>query len=305
LASSEIAILLVLGLQQSVTIALAAQGELLSEKSGVMNIGIEGTMLMSAFVAAYMNWLLRPTFGLSTPYVALLLGMVTGMLINFVLSFISTKLYVDQVIAGIGINVLAGGITILALIHIFDVHDQTPPAITLPSVFTIPGLGTSGQVSPLEIFAFVLPVLTYLLFSRTKFGLRVRAVGENPKAAETAGLNVVRTRIMATTLGGAMLGMSGSYLSIVLNPFFVKSMTGGLGFIALGAVIAGAWSSLLVFGFSLLFGVTFGVYIEFGGMHGYVYLLAALPYLVTVIAMASTTKRLRPPTALGVAYKKE
>lgn len=305
MAASEVAILLVLGLQQSVTIALAAQGELLSEKSGVMNIGIEGTMLLSAFVAAYMNWLLRPMFGLSTPYVALLSGIATGMLINLLLAVLSTKLYVDQVIAGIGINVLAGGITVLALIHIFDVHDQTPPAVTLPYVFTIPGIGSTGQVSLLEIFAFILPVLTYLLLSRTKFGLRIRAVGENPKAGETAGLNVVRTRILATTLGGAMLGMSGSYLSIVLNPFFVKSMTHGLGFIALGAVIAGAWSSFLVFGFSLLFGVTFGVYIEYGGMQGYTYLLAALPYLVTVIAMALTTKRLRPPTALGAPYKKE
>jgi ABC-type uncharacterized transport system permease subunit len=305
LAANEIAILLVLGLQQSVTIALAAQGELLSEKGGIMNIGIEGTMLISAFVAAYMNWLLAPTFHLSTPYIALLFGILTGMLVNFVIAFLSTKLYVDQVIAGIGINVFAGGITVLALIRIFDVHDQTPPGNMMSSVFTIPGLAISGAVSPLEILAFVLPVLVFLVLNRTKFGLRVKAVGENPKAAETAGINVVRTRMLATTLGGAMIGMAGSYLSIVLNPFFVHSMTHGLGFIALGAVIAGAWSPLLTFGFSLLFGVTFGVYVEFGGMKGYVYLLAALPYLVTVTVLASTTKRLRPPTALGVAYRKE
>jgi simple sugar transport system permease protein len=305
LAASELAILLVLGLQQSVTIALAAQGELLSEKSGVMNIGIEGTMLLSAFAAGYTNWLLKPALGDFSPYAALLIGILTGMAVNFVMAFLSTKLYVNQVIAGIGINVFAGGVTILALINIFHVHDQTPPAGSIPPAFTIPGLSISGQISPLEIAAFVLPVLVYFLLNRTTFGLRIRAVGENPKAAETAGLNVARIRILATVLGGAMIGMSGSYLSIVLSSYFVKGMTHGLGFIALGAVIAGAWNSVLVFGFSVLFGVTFGAYIEFGGMQGYTYVIAALPYIVTVIALAITTKRLRPPTALGAPYKKE
>ena len=190
MAANELVILLVLGLQQAVTIGLAAQGELLSEKSGVMNIGIEGTMLLSAFVAGYMNWFLRPALGSFSPYAALAMGMLAGMLVNFILSVLSTKLYVDQVIAGIGINVFAGGVTILALINIFHVHDQTPPAGTIPPTFTIPGLSISGQVSPLEIIAFILPVAVYLVLNRTTFGLRVRAVGENPKAAEKAGLNV-------------------------------------------------------------------------------------------------------------------
>jgi ABC-type uncharacterized transport system permease subunit len=305
MATSDIVVLVVLGLQQVVTIALASQGELLSEKSGIMNIGIEGTMLISAFMAAYVNWLLGPTFGTSSPYLALFAGILTGMLINFVLAFMSTKLHVDQVIAGIGINVFAGGITVLALIKIFGVYDSTPLAYAMPPIFTIPGLSSTGNVSPLEIFAFIVPVFVYLLLNKTTFGLHVKAVGENPKAADTAGLNVAKIRIFATVLGGAMIGLAGSYLSISINSSFIKGTTRGLGFIALGAVIAGAWRPFVTLGFSLLFGITFGVYIEYGGMQGYTYLLNALPYLVTVMALALTTKRLRPPTALGTPYKKE
>jgi len=294
-----------IGLQQAVTVGLAAQGELVTEKSGILNIGLEGVMLMSAFSAAYANWFFEGRVGLLSPYLALGVGALVGMAVNLIFAFISTKVHVDQVIAGIGINIFAGGITIVATIVNFQSFDSTPLANQLPSILSIPGMGTTGSVSFLEIGMFVVPVLVYLLLKRTTFGLHVRAVGENPKAAEAAGLNVARTRILATTIGGALLGLAGANLSVALSNYFVRSMTRGLGFIALAAVIAGAWSPVWVLGMSILFGMSWGVYIQYNSAMGLTFLFGSLPYLVTVIVLAIASARLRPPAALALPYKKE
>jgi simple sugar transport system permease protein len=224
---------------------------------------------------------------------------------NFFLSLISTKLHVDQVIAGIGMNVFAGGITVVAMIVNFQSFDSTPLANQLPALFSVPGLASVGSVSILEIGLFIIPVLMLLLLRRTTFGLHVRAVGENPKAAEAAGLDVARTRIKATVVGGALLGLAGANLSVVLSNYFVKTMTRGLGFVAMSAVIAGAWSPLWVLGLSILFGMSWGVYVLFNGTMGYTFLFGMLPYLMTVIVLAVASKRLRPPAALAQPYKKE
>ena len=294
-----------IGLQQTVTVALAAQGELVTEKSGILNIGLEGVMLMAAFSAAFANWFFEGRVGLLSPYLALAVGAAVGMVTNLIFAFISTKVHVDQVIAGIGINIFAGGITIVGTIVNFQSFDSTPLANQLPSIFSIPGMGTTGSVSFLEIGMFVVPVLVYLLLKRTAFGLHVRAVGENPKAAEAAGLNVSRTRILATTVGGALLGLAGANLSVALSNYFVRSMTRGLGFIALAAVIAGAWSPVYVLGMSILFGMSWGVYIQYNSAMGLTFLFGSLPYLVTVIVLAIASTRLRPPAALALPYKKE
>jgi simple sugar transport system permease protein len=294
-----------IGLQQTVTVGLAAQGELLTEKSGILNIGLEGVMLMAAFAAAYANWFFEGRVGLLSPYLSLIVGILVGMVVNLFFSSVSTKLHVDQVIAGIGINIFAGGITIVATIVSFDNYDQTPLSNQLPAIFKVPGLASTGSVSILEIGMFIVPILMLLLLRRTTFGLHVRAVGENPKAAEAAGLDVARTRILATTIGGALLGLAGANLSVVLSSYWVKGMTRGLGFVALAAVIAGAWSPFWVLGVSILFGMSWGVYIQFNSTHGLTFLFGALPYLVTVVILALASTRLRPPAALATPYKKE
>ena len=298
-------IITAIGLQQSVTVALAAQGELLSEKSGILNIGLEGVMLMAAFSAAFANWFFESRVGLFSPFLALAVGALVGMLANFFFSFISTKLHVDQVIAGIGINIFAGGITIVATIVNFNSFDSTPLANQLPPIFSIPGMASTGSVSILEIGMFIVPVLVLLLLRRTTFGLHVRAVGENPKAAEAAGLDVARTRILATMVGGALLGLAGANLSVVLSNYFVRGMTRGLGFIALAAVIAGAWSPIWVMGVSILFGTSWGVYVLYNSTKGLTFLFGSLPYLVTIVVLAIASTRLRPPAALATPYKKE
>jgi len=303
--SSLIVIVGAIGLQQAVTVGLAAQGEVLTEKSGIINVGIEGVMLLSAFAGAYSNWFLQGRIGLLSPYMALVIAALVGMTGNFFLSLVSTKLHVDQVIAGIGMNVFAGGITVVAMIINFQNYDSTPLANQLPALFSVPGLASVGSVSILEIALFVVPVLMLLLLRRTTFGLHVRAVGENPRAAEAAGLNVARTRIVAASVGGALLGLAGANLSVVLSNYFVKTMTRGLGFVAMSAVIAGAWSPLWVMGLSILFGMSWGVYVLFNGTLGYTFLFGMLPYLITVIVLALASKRLRPPAALALPYKKE
>jgi simple sugar transport system permease protein len=305
-----ILVVVVVGLQQAVTVALAAEGELITEKSGIINIGIEGVMLISAFMGGFVNWYTQGTVGIYSSLLGLLAGMAVGVVMNFFMAFISTKLHVDQVIAGIGINVFAGGATVLGVIGTGVLAkspsvDSTPLANQMPSLFYIPGLASSGGISPLEIVMFIAPLFAWFLLYRTKFGLHVRAVGENPKAAEAAGLNVARTRIMATVVGGVFLGMSGAYLSVVLSNYFVRSMTRGLGFIALSAVIAGAWSPGWVLGVSILFGLSWGVYVQFNSALGLTFLFGVLPYLVTVAVLSVASRRLRPPAALALPYRKE
>jgi simple sugar transport system permease protein len=294
-------------LQQAVTISVAAQGELLTEKSGILNIGIEGTMLMSAFSAAAFDAIYEPQVGALSAVLGLVAGMATGVTVSFVFSFMSTKLNVDQVIAGIGVNLFALGITYVILAKRFTI-DGTPIANTLPPLLVIRGLAatTSISISPMDVVMFVLPVLTYFLLFKTKFGLHVRAVGENPKAAEVAGVSVVRTRILATSLGGALLGASGAYLTIDLFNQFTPGITGGVGFIAIAAVIAGAWRPGYVLGVAIVFGSSLGlinVVQATGGPE--FYLLTMLPYLITVVALSLASKRLRPPAALALPYKKE
>ncbi len=304
-------LIVIFGLQQAVTITVAAQGELVTEKSGILNIGLEGVMLMGAFTAAGVDTAFQPQFGASSALVGLLCGMLVGVVANFAFAVMSTRIHVDQVVAGIGVNIFALGITYVLSATFFNV-DGTPRSNTIPPFFHFPGLPKDlGAVSSMEIVMFVLPVLVYLLLSRTTFGLHVRATGENPKAAEAAGLDVAKTRILATALGGALLGMAGGYITVSLTSSFVPNITQGIGFIALAAVIAGAWNPFAVLGVGVLFGVLVGSEHVIQVVYGipttnptYV-LLNVLPYAITVLVLALASKRLRPPAALALPYKKE
>ncbi len=289
-------------------IATAAQGELITEKSGILNIGIQGVLTLSAFVAAVANHFLEPTLGAASPIGGIVFGMATGVVVNFFFAFLSTKVNVDQVIAGIGVNILAGGLTEIILKLRFTL-DGTPISNSLPPLFTIRGLsaGTSLSISPLVVIMFILPGVTYLILYRTKLGLHIRAVGENPKAAEVAGQSVTKTRLLATSLGGAFIGLAGSYLTVDLfNLYDPGVYFNGFGFIALAAVIAGAWGAWYVLGVALVFGGSVGlIYVVQATTGPTFYLLSMLPYIMTVGVLAIASKRLRPPAALATPYKKE
>ena len=297
---------LIFGLQQAITISIAAHGELITEKSGILNIGIEGVMLVSAFSAAVANFELGPQLGGSSAYAGLLAGVVTGIGMNFLFALLSTKLHVNQVIAGIGINIFAVGITYVISQRYFTI-DGTPVSHFIAPLFTIGGLAAniSPKVSPLMAVMFALPVIVYLFLGRTKLGLHIRAVGENPRAAEAAGIGVVGTRILATTLGGALLGAAGAYLTVDFFNQFTPNITGGIGFIALAAVIAGGWKPGYVLGMGILFGSSVGLIYVVGATGPLFYLISMLPYIMTVAVLAIASKRLRPPSALALPYKKE
>ena len=303
-------LLAVFGLQQATTIGIAAQGELITERSGILNIGIEGSMLMSAFVAGIANVLLEPTLLQAAPLGALAVGAMVGVVMNFFFAAISTEMHVDQVIAGVGINIFALGMTyVLAALHVAgSTIDGTRPAFQVKPAFYV-SIGSSRLalgISPLTLLMIVLPIVTILFLNRTKLGLHIRAVGENPKAAEVAGLGVAKTRIIATCLGGALLGLAGSYLSIDISPQFTPNVTAGVGFIAIAAVIAGGWKPVNTLAVSLIFGACLGLQYAPGVPTGPLkYLVTVLPYLITVAMLAVASRRLRSPAALALPYKKE
>jgi general nucleoside transport system permease protein len=295
------------GLQNAVPIGIGAQGELITEKSGILNIGLYATMTIPAFIAASMN-ITFSSLGVDSAYVGLLAAMVTGAALNFLFAFLATKVHVDQVIAGIGLNIFAVGITAVLLERFYSV-DGTPNGHQIPSLFSITGLAQNVRinVSPLMAAMFVLPVVVYLFLSRTKLGSHIRAVGENPVAAEAAGVNVAWTRITATALGGILLGAAGAFLTVDFNPNFVPDYSQAIfpAFIALAAVIAGGWKPGYVLAVSILFGVTEALrpVLAVSSVQGY--LFSTLPYIVTVVVLGIASKRLRPPAALAVPYKKE
>lgn len=305
-----VVLMAVFGLQQATTIGIAAQGELITEKSGILNIGIEGSMLMAAFVAGLSNVVFEPSLGHYAPLAALGAGALTAIATNFFFSAVSTKLHVDQVIVGIGINIFALGITyVISALGVAGSNiDGTLPANQISPAFLVP-IGSSNLeigISPLTLLMLLLPIFTLLFLGKTRVGLHIRAVGENPKAAEVAGLNVAKIRILATCLGGALLGVAGSFLSIDISPEFTPNVTAGVGFIAIAAVVAGSWKPFNTLAVSLIFGAFLGLQYAPGVPTGPLkYLVTVLPYLVTVVLLAIASKRLRPPAALALPYKKE
>lgn len=301
-------LLAVFGLQNAVPIGIAAQGELVTEKSGILNIGIYGGMAIPAFAAAATNLAFGPSLGGASPYMGLLAAMATGAGLNFVFAYLSTKIHVDQVIAGIGINIFAVGITAVFLQRYYAL-DGTPNGHQLAPLFSITGLAQNlhVSVSPLMATMFVLPVLVYLFLGRTKLGLHIRAAGENPKAAEAAGVDVAWARITATTIGGVLLGLGGAFLTVDFNPNFVPDYAQAIfpAFIALAAVIAGGWKPPYVLAVSILFGVTEALRPVLAVSSTEGYLFTTLPYIVTVVVLGVASKRLRPPAALALPYQKE
>jgi simple sugar transport system permease protein len=287
-------------------LVFAALGGILSERSGVINIGLEGMMLTGAFFGIFGADLLG-----SWP-LGVLVGMAAGGLLGLVHAFFSIQLRADQVVSGTAVNLLALGITG----YVFVAHygsAGTPaevprvPEVTLPLIEEIPLVGdVLGTMSLLTLVALLLvPAMALYLF-RTPSGLRLRSVGEKPRAADSVGLPVLRTRYLAVIASGVFAAIGGVYLSIALLGSFNEGMTAGRGFIALAAVIFGSWRPLgalaaaLLFGFSTALAQRLPEFSESTAV-----LFQALPYVLTLIVVAGVIGRSRPPAAIGVPYVKE
>jgi ABC-type uncharacterized transport system permease subunit len=293
-------------LRYATPLIFGAMGGILSERSGVINIGLEGMMLIGAFFGIFGSDLLGSWF------LGVAVGVAAGALIGLVHAFVSIQLRADQVVSGTGINFLAIGIT--GYIFIFHYGDQgTPsdisraPNVTLPLVEDIPFIGEAiGRMNVLTWAALILvPLLSIYLF-RTRGGLRLRSVGEKPRAADSLGLPVLRTRYLAVTASGALAALGGVFLSIGLLGSFNEQMTAGRGFIALAAVIFGSWrpfgalAGACLFGFSTALAQRLPAFSESTAV-----LFQALPYVLTLVVVAGVIGRSRPPAAIGVPYVKE
>jgi general nucleoside transport system permease protein len=287
-------------------LVLAAMGGLLCERSGVINIGLEGMMLMGAFFGIFVADLAGSWF------VGALAGMAAGGVLAIVHAVFSIALRADQVVSGFAVNFLALGIT--GYVFVAHYGDQgTPgdvprvPELTLPGIEELDFFGTAiGSASVLTWVALLLVPLLSLYLFRTASGLRLRSIGEKPRAADSVGVPVIRTRYLAVIASGILAGLGGVYLSVGLVGSFNENMTDGRGYIALAAVIFGGWrpggalAAALLFGFSSAVAQRLPAFSE-----SLAVLFQALPYVLVLIVLAGLIGRSRPPAAIGVPYVKE
>ncbi len=290
----------------AVPLVFGALGGVLGERAGVVNIAIDGQLLFGAFAAAMVGSLTGST------WVGLIAAMFAGLVVAAVLGLFAINYMVDQVIVGVVLNVLIIGITSFMFSQVLAPNSATlndPPRfarLPIPVLGDIPLIGPIFfRQTPVVYLLYVTVALVTWALWRTKWGLRVRAVGEHPKAADTVGIKVNRTRYRTVLLAGAIVGMGGAFYTLVSVPQFNREMTGGAGYIALAAVIFGKWDPIRATLAALLFGFASnlqGVLSVIGSPVPSQFMLM-LPYVVTVFAVAGLVGRSRAPAADGVPYR--
>jgi simple sugar transport system permease protein len=289
---------------RSTPLALGALAGLLCERSGVINIAIEGMLLTGAFVAAL------TASAADNPWVGLLAGIAAGIVLGAFLGAMSIRYQVDQIIGGTVINIFALGLTsYLGARILTEYPDLNQPASFRP--FGIPVLERLPLLGPVlfdnTIYGYLLFALVIGLwwaFYRTRWGLRVRAVGEHPRAADTVGINVLRTRYRSVMAGGAVAGIGGTWFTLDATGSFTQNMTAGKGFIALAALIFGRWHPVGAFVAALVFGFTEELQTRLTVLDTPIPsdFLLMLPYIVTIVVVAGVVGRSRAPAADGVPY---
>jgi len=293
-------------LRLSTPLVLAALGGLFSERSGVINIALEGKMLAGAFTAAAVTYAADTRLGLgaASPWIGLLGGMIAGLFIAVIYAVSCIKFKSDQVVSGAAINILMIGMPGLLSGAFFLSSGSTPQ---IPKDRLLP---QSPWFIGIVILALVAGI-AYVLY-KTPFGLRLRSVGENPEAADVAGVSVSRIRYSGVLLAGILAGLGGAYLSIGQSSLFTRNMTAGRGFIALAALIFGKWRPVQTLLACLLFGFTEAVSIQMQGVFKLpsgedipVQFIQMVPYVLTIVVLAGFIGSSRPPRALGIPYQKE
>jgi ABC-type uncharacterized transport system permease subunit len=293
----DIVSLLRIALHAMVPITLTAVGEIVGETAGLFNIGLEGILLIGAFAGA-----LGAEVG--GPWVGFLVGLGVGAVIGLIFSVMATYWKGTQMVIGIGINLFAMGLVAFGLIQLGAPGFHAVPR----GVQLVKWRTPMGAMSPMIVVALVAPFLIHWFIRRTRAGLMLKAAGETPEAADVAGINVNRTRLLAATFGGALAGIAGAYMSIAWIGSVTKDLSAGRGFIALATVVFSGLNPLL----ALLGGFIFGF---FQGLAEWVKTLPSkpipfqfvsmLPYIVTLLVVSGAIGRVRFPKALGEPYKRE
>ncbi|MBP6086585.1 MAG: ABC transporter permease [Pelolinea sp.] len=293
----------------STSIVLAGMGEMITERAGVLNIGLEGIMLMGAWSAAI------ATYFTGNPWIGLLAAAGTGLVIALIFAFIVITLKSNQAITGLAMFLLCAGLSGFLLQIIFEHGGNTPSVNTLPNVNSaflenIPILGEIFNGQSILVFpTLLLPILLSILFYKTHWGTWLRAAGENPRALDVVGVNPIAVRYIATLTGGVLCGVGGAYLSISQTSLFSENMVAGRGFIALAAVIfgnvrpGGVFWACMFFGFMDALQLTLQTVVPDYVIPREVFM--SLPYIITVLILAGFIRRKGGPADVGNPYIRE
>jgi len=284
-------------LRLATPIAYGALGGLFSERAGIVNIGLEGMMLTGAFAGVTVSYFT------GNPWLGVLAAILAGGFLGLIHGFITVRFAGDQVVSGTGINIFALGFTAY-MSQIFwgsrGASDQVLglPNISIPLLRDIPILGgIIGTHTPLVYLMIIITVLSYIVLFKTPFGLRIRAVGERPDAADTAGINVFKTKYLCLIISGMLAGLGGAFLSLGHLSLFALGMTGGRGFIALAAMILGKWMPFGAFGASVLFGFADALQMRLQAL-GLLpsQIILTIPYVLTIAVLAGVVGKAIPPS---------
>ncbi|MCM3534759.1 nucleoside ABC transporter membrane protein [Cellulosimicrobium aquatile] len=291
----------------AVPLVFGALSGVLCERVGIINIAIEGQLLAGAFLAAVVASLT------SSAYAGLIAAPIAGALVGVLLVIFSVKYWVNQIIVGVVLNVLVVGVTSYLYSTVLSADPATwnsrnpLPVIEIPVLSQIPVVGPVLFRQTLLVYLmYVVVILLQVFLFRSRWGLRLRAVGEHPKAADTVGIKVNATRVRNTILGGAVAGLGGAFFTVAAGLAFGKEMTGGKGFIALAAMILGRWNPVGALVAALLFGFSDNLQTVLGivGTPIPSQIMLMTPYVVTIFAVAGLVGRVRPPAAEGIPYVK-
>ncbi len=296
-------------LQMGTPLILTGLGGMFSERGGVVNIGLEGMMLMGAYTGAAVTWYL------GDPLIGVIAACAAGGLLAAVHGVICVKYKGDHIVSVTGVILFGAGFTTVMLQLTWgtkghgDLVTNTIPDIVIPEIVNVPFWGPAFSViSPIVILMFVITAISWFVLYRTPFGLRLRAAGEDPSTLDSAGASVEWTRIIGVIISGALAGLGGAYLSIGFGSAFAKGMTSGRGFISLAALIFGNWTPVGVLGAGLFFGfldgLNFFIQIYFPILLPFANYIAMLPFVLVVVALG-LIRRSVPPKDIGNPYEKE
>ena len=291
----------------SVPLILAASGELITERSGVLNLGVEGMMIVGA-ISGFALMVLTDNL-----FLAVIGSMLSGLIISSIFGFLTQTLFTNHVASGLALTIFGIGISAMIGKNFVGIPGKDFPLLLVNLRESIPFVGPILFGHSIILYvAFALPFATNYFLKRTKFGLIVRAVGDSPVSASNQGINVTLVRYSCILYGGAMCGLAGAYLSLIYTPQWIENMTAGRGWIALALVVFATWSPLKVLVGAIIFGgvTIMQLHLQAIGLRIPVQLLSALPYIMTIIVLVVISRdsrkiKLNTPTSLGQIFYKE